>query len=253
MVNKGMVEVKNLHKSFKVKKERKEVLKGLSFTAPPGKIYGLLGPNGAGKTTTLRTIATLLKPDKGDVWVDGLDVQKEPRKVRDRIGFLTSDMKLSGNLSIRELLAFFGELNHLTKAVIEEKTEELVSYLEMGEYLTKPVAKLSTGEKQKAGIAVSLIHDPDIIIFDEPTAGLDILASKIVVDFLDDSKKKGKTVILSTHFLTEAERLCDQIGILLVGELVENGPLDEILARQGKESLEEVFFSIAGNKGVMKI
>jgi sodium transport system ATP-binding protein len=247
-----MIEVQGLYKSFKNKRKKVEVLKDISFIAEPGKIFGLLGPNGAGKTTTLRTIATLLKPDKGNISVDGLNVQKKPRKVRDKIGFLTSDMKLSGNLSPRELLKFFGELNHLSMNKIKERTEELSEYLDMKSYLDKPIVKLSTGMKQKASLAVSLIHDPEIIIFDEPTNGLDILASKVVVDFIYDSKKSGKTVVLSTHIMSEAEKLCDDIGIILEGQLEEHGNMKEIMEKYDTDKLEDVFFNIASKKGVVE-
>lgn len=247
-----MIEVQGLYKSFKNKRKKVDVLKDISFTAEPGKIFGLLGPNGAGKTTTLRTIATLLKPDKGNITVDRLNVQKKPRKVRDKIGFLTSDMKLSGNLSPRELLKFFGELNHISDNKIKERTEELSEYLDMKSYLDKPIVKLSTGMKQKASLAVSLIHDPEIIIFDEPTNGLDILASKVVVDFIYDSKKAGKTVVLSTHIMSEAEKLCDDIGIILEGQLEEQGNMKEIMQKYDTDKLEDVFFNIASKKGVIE-
>lgn len=247
-----MIEVQGLYKSFKNKRKRVDVLKDISFKAEPGKIFGLLGPNGAGKTTTLRTIATLLKPDKGNITVDGLNVQKKPRQVRDKIGFLTSDMKLSGNLSPRELLKFFGELNHLSSNKIKDRTEELSEYLDMKTYLDKPIVKLSTGMKQKASLAVSLIHDPEIIIFDEPTNGLDILASKVVVDFIYDSKKAGKTVVLSTHIMSEAEKLCDDIGIILEGQLEEQGNMKQIMENHNTDKLEDVFFNIASKKGVIE-
>ncbi|MDN5342196.1 ABC transporter ATP-binding protein [Oceanotoga sp. DSM 15011] len=248
-----MVEVNGIYKSFKSKKSKKiEVLKDISFEAKPGEIYGLLGPNGAGKTTSLRCIATLLKPDKGSISVNGYDTLKKSNKVRSIIGLLTSDMKLSGNLSPRELMQFFGELNHLDDSYIKTQIEKLSEYLGMNDFLDKPVQKLSTGMKQKASIAVSILHDPDVIIFDEPTNGLDILASKIVVDFLFDFKKKGKTIILSTHIMSEAEKLCDKIGIIMNGSLVENGTFDDILSKYDEERLEEVFYKLAVERGLLK-
>ncbi|MFP4376852.1 MAG: ABC transporter ATP-binding protein [Spirochaetales bacterium] len=246
-----MIEIQSLRKEFDAKGKKTVAVDSISFKAEPGRIYGLLGPNGAGKTTTLRCIATLLRPTSGKAIVDGMDVTEKPREVRDRIGFLTGDMKLSGNLSPRELLRFFGQLNHLDQKTIEERTEWLSSYLGMDEFLDRPVAKLSTGMTQKATIAVSLIHDPNIIMFDEPTSGLDILAAKTVVDFLNDSKEKGKTVILSTHIMSEAEKLCDTIGILLNGELVAEGSQAELIERYQKPNLEEVFFGLAKEKGTI--
>jgi sodium transport system ATP-binding protein len=246
-----MVAVDKLTKTFISKKRRIEVLKGISFTAKPGEIYGLLGPNGAGKTTTLRLIATLLKPDSGTAVVNDMDVQQHPREVRDIIGFLTGDMKLSGNLSPRETLRFFGRLNHLDPGHIKERIEELSGYLGMEDFLDRPIDKLSSGLKQKTSIAVSILHDPEIIIFDEPTSNLDVLAVKVVLDFLHDVRRAGKTVILSTHILSEAERLCDTIGILLGGELIVNGNLDEILKEFGAQTLEDVFFTAAKQRGLI--
>jgi sodium transport system ATP-binding protein len=247
-----MIEVSSLVKEFSQKKEKTRAVSDVSFRVEPGKIYGLLGPNGAGKTTTLRCIATLLKPTSGSMVVNGHDVTTEPRAVRDIIGFLTGDMKLSGNLSPRELLVFFGDLNHLDREKTEERIEWLSRYLDMTEFLDRPVAKLSTGMTQKATIAVSLIHDPDVIMFDEPTSGLDILAAKTVVDFLNDSKERGRTVMLSTHIMAEAEKLCDTIGILLNGELVTEGSKEELIDRHGKKNLEEVFFHLAKERGMVR-
>lgn len=240
-----MVEVQNVSKSFDSRKKRVVALDDVSFTAPTGRIYGLLGPNGAGKTTTLRCIATLLRADRGTIVVDGLDAAKEPRKVRDRVGFLTGDMRLSGTLTPRMMMRFFGELNHMDRAAIASRTEELAGYLGMGDFLDKALEKLSTGMKQKAAIALSLLHDPQVIIFDEPTSGLDLLAAKTVVDFLRDSRDRGKTVILSTHIMSEAEKLCDTVGILLGGRLAAEGTQEELRERFGRPSLEDVFFHLA--------
>ncbi len=242
-----MIEVNGLRKTFAVKrrKDRHTAVDNVSFSVSPGKIYGLLGPNGAGKTTTLRCISTLLKADSGEISVEGYDVRTEPRKVRDSIGFLTGDMKLSGNLSPRELLYFFGDLNGMEREKSARRIDELADYLDMRAFLDKPVSKLSTGMTQKANIAVSLIHDPDVIMFDEPTSGLDILAAKTVVDFLNDCKLRGKTVMLSTHIMAEAEKLCDTIGILLDGKLVAEGAREELMERYEKPNLEEVFFHLA--------
>jgi sodium transport system ATP-binding protein len=172
-------------------------------------------------------------------------VQQDPRQVRDRIGFLTGDMKLSGYLTPRELLRFFGELNHLDRETIAERSAMLSSYLAMDDFLDKPVAKLSSGMKQKSAIAVSLIHDPEVIIFDEPTAGLDLLASKTVVDFLHDSRERGRTVVLSTHIMAEAEQLCDTVGILIDGELRAEGSQRELIREYERKNLSEVFFHLA--------
>lgn len=239
-----MVECRGVSKSFTTKKKKVTAAKDISFSVSGGRIFGLLGPNGAGKTTTLRMIATLLKPETGSILVNGYDTVKEPRRVRDSIGFLTSDMKLSGNLTPKELIDFFGKLNHMERGDLKRRGEELVSYLGMGPYMDTPVSKCSAGTKQKTSIAVSLIHDPEVVVFDEPTAGLDILSSKVVVDFLFDSKKTGKAVILSTHIMAEAEKLCDSLAIINEGSILERGPLDELLSRHGKKDLEELFFHL---------
>jgi sodium transport system ATP-binding protein len=161
------------------------------------------------------------------------------------IGFLTSEMKLSGNLSTRDMLHFFGRLNHLDPDRVARRVAELVDRFDMAEFLDRPIAKLSTGMKQKASISVSIVHDPKVIVFDEPTAGLDILASKIVTDYLLDARKRGRTVLLSTHFMNVAEKLCDRIGFLVEGRLLENGPKEAIIAKYGTETLESAFFSLA--------
>lgn len=266
-----MVSVRSIHKSFKVRSKtaapkkpgaaeqapgfeirngRIHILSDVSFEAKPGEIYGLLGPNGAGKTTTLRCVATLLKADSGAISVMDKDVVRDAKAVRASIGLLTSDMKLAGNLSPRYLLSFFGELNHLDKETIARRGAELADYLGMKDFLDRPIEKCSTGQKQKTSIAVSLIHDPQVIIFDEPTNGLDILAAKTVVDFLRDFRDRGKTIILSTHIMTEAETLCDRIGIMLNGKIVAEGSNKDLQRQYAQDSLEKVFFHIAEKEGV---
>ena len=246
-----MIHVNGVSKAFAARPKKVQALKNVSFTAAPGNIYGLLGPNGAGKTTCLRCIATLLKPDSGSIEVDGVDTRQDPRAVRDTMGFLTGDMKLSGNLTVRETLVFFADLNHMARERAADRIDALAAYLSMEDYLDRPVAKLSTGMKQKATLAVSLIHDPDVIVFDEPTSGLDILAAKSVVDFLKDCKQQGRTVVLSTHTMSEAEKLCDEIGILLGGELVAQGTRADLVSRYEQPNLEETFYQIALERGLV--
>ncbi len=248
-----MIVVKGLSKSFKARKKRViKAVDGVSFEAKPGEIFGLLGPNGAGKTTTLRMIATLLKPDVGTITVHGFKTVSESKEVRKRIGFLTSDMKLSGNLSPKELIFFFGRLNHVPKATVEERMGKLEKYLKMEDFVDKPVNKLSTGMKQKTAIAVSLIHDPQVIIFDEPTTGLDIIAGRVVVNFLRDFRKQGKTIVISTHVMSEAEKLCDRVGIIFEGRIVEKDGVGELKKRFNAQNLEDAFFEIAKREGVIE-
>ena len=177
-------------------------------------------------------------------------VLTQAKQVRTRLRLLTSDMKLSGNLTPRELLEFFGELNHLGREVIRRRVEELTEEFGLAEFLKQPVEKCSTGQKQRAALAVSLIHDPQVILFDEPTNGLDLFAAKTVVDFLREFKARGKTVLLSTHVMSEAETLCDRIGILLAGHLAAEGSVAELQAQTATHSLDAAFFAIAAREGV---
>ena len=239
-----MITIENLQKSYKIRGGKKHVLKGISCTAKDGEIYGLLGPNGAGKTTTLRTIATLLRPDSGLVTVDGHDVVTEGRVVRDRIGFLTGEMRLAGQLSCRELLQFFGRLNHMSAQSISSRTAVLSKEFDMEEYVDTPIAKLSSDMTQKVGLAVSIVHEPHNIIFDEPTSSLDVLAVKVISDFLRSAKEEGKCVVLSTHVLADAQRLCDRIGIIYNGELLCEGTIEELLDSHKVSDIETLFFSL---------
>jgi len=232
------------------KKTKVEALRGVSLRAEPGRIYGLLGPNGAGKTTLLRCLATLLAPTSGTVTVAGLSTLRDAQAVRARVGLLTSDMKLSGNLTPRDLLTFFGELNHLDKTHIRTRVDQLTEEFGLASFLQQPVEKLSTGQKQRASLAVSLVHDPDVILFDEPTNGLDLFAAKAVVDFLRDFRQRGKTILLSTHILSEAATLCDTVGILLGGRLVAEGSVAQLLERTQTTTLDQAFFALAQQEGV---
>lgn len=245
-----MIQVQDLAKTFTTRKSSKQVLGGISFTANDGEVFGLLGPNGAGKTTTLRTIATLLQPTSGSVLVDGMDVVTHSRAVRYRIGFLTGEMKLTGQLTGRELLEFFGNLDHMETARIRKRIGQLALDLDMERFLDTPIAKLSSGMTQKVSLAISLLHEPHVIIFDEPTSNLDVLAVKIVSDFIRRAKEDGKCVVLSTHVLSEAERLCDRVGILYEGRLLCEGPVDAILAEHGVRDLEQLFFQLVQQQKV---
>lgn len=249
-----MIEVKNVTKVFDSRKKGKvTAVKDISFEVKKGEIFGLLGPNGAGKTTSLRMISTLMKPTKGTIRVNGFDVVKEPKKVRKGLGFLTSDMKLYDTLTPRELLEFFGRLNHLSEDTIEKRTEEISEYLDMKGFLDKKVGKLSTGMKQKAAISISLIHDPNVIVFDEPTNGLDVITAHTVMELLKDFRKRGKTILISTHVMSVAEKLCDKIGILLKGELRAIGALDDLRKRFGMMELEDIFFALVGKMGEVHV
>jgi len=242
-----LLRVENLTKEFRAGRgSRASVVKALtnlSFQCSPGEIYGLLGPNGAGKTTTLRCLSTLIKPTSGTIRIDDYNVLEHGRVFRSKIGFLTSDMKLDGYFSPDYMLNWFGQLNKMTDSEIETRKKKLFSDLQMNDFIHRKIDKLSTGMKQKTAIAISLIHDPELIIFDEPTNGLDIITSKAVTDFLSSCADSGKTVILSTHVIAIAEKLCHRFGIIVEGEMKTEGTLAEIIGNGSKGDLEEVFFS----------
>lgn len=249
-----MIEITNLTKVYKLskkqmkemktKKNMKKAVDQVSITAKPGEIYGLLGPNGAGKTTTLRMVATLLKPTEGEISVCGYDTIKNPEDVRKSIGFLTNEIKLDPQFSPEYMFHFFGRLHGLDEKNIAKRQEELFTYFGINDFKDKKIDELSTGMKQKAAIAVSLVHDPQVIIFDEPTNGLDIVTARSVTDYLRQLKEEGKLVIISTHIMSEAEKLCDRIGIIINGRKIMDGTLEEILDQTQTTDLEDAFFEL---------
>ncbi|MCR5726045.1 MAG: ATP-binding cassette domain-containing protein [Lachnospiraceae bacterium] len=229
---------------LKTKENKKIAVNNISLEARPGEIYGLLGPNGAGKTTTLRCVATLLKPTKGNIKVCGFDTQKEGRKVRDSIAFLTNEIKLDPNFSADYMFKFFGRLHGMSEERIVARQEELFGVFGINNFKNKKIEELSTGMKQKAAIAVSLVHDPKVVIFDEPTSGLDIVTARSVTDYLKYLRDSGKTVIVSTHIMSEAEKLSNRIGVIIGGQKVEEGTLSEILEKNQAVDLEDAFFKL---------
>lgn len=249
-----MVEIKNLVKVYKLNKKqmteqklkegRKVAVNDVSFCAKGGEIFGLLGPNGAGKTTTLRCISTLLKPTSGSVSVEGFDTVTQSSKVRGKIGFLTNEIKLDPQFSPKYMFNFFGKMHGVDDVTLEQRRKELFEYFGITEFEDKKVSELSTGMKQKASIAVSLVHDPEIVIFDEPTSGLDIITARQVTDYLKTLKDRGKLVIISTHIMSEAEKLCDRLAIIIGGRKVAEGTVEEILKDNNAEDLEEAFFEL---------
>jgi len=248
------LEVRNLKKTFvlskkqrkleKTKEKLKIAVNDLSFTAYPGEIFGLLGPNGAGKTTCLRTISTLIKPDEGDVLVGGTSVVNDSFGVRGKIGFLTSELKLEDHFSPNYLFTYFAKLHGVEEDVIEERRNELFKTFGINDFKEVKVGDLSTGMKQKASIAISLVHNPDFIIFDEPTNGLDVLTARSVTDYLLHLKEQGKTVILSTHILSVVEKLCDRVGIIINGKMKVCDTLEEIKKQNNNKDLEDIFFEL---------
>jgi len=246
-----VIDVINVKKTFKLSAKQQKVnntkdklkvaVNGLSFKAYEGEVYGLLGSNGAGKTTTLRMISTLINPDEGRIRIAGFDTLDEPLEIRKIIGFLTSDLKLEEFFTPNYLFDFYSELHKIPEEISKERKKTLFEKFEITSFAHIKVGELSTGMRQKASLAISLVHDPSIIIFDEPTNGLDILTAKIVTDYLIEMKAAGKTIVLSTHIFSLVERVCDRVGIIVDGKLVLEGNLKDITK---EKPLEDVFFDL---------
>jgi sodium transport system ATP-binding protein len=240
-----MIEVRNLSKRFHDKK-RGEIcaVDGVSFRCQPGQIYGLLGANGAGKTTTLRMLATILEPTEGTALVCGYDVVDQPERVRASVGFLSTATALYPRLTARELVLYFGRLNGLDEAVLKRRVDSIFDRLDMNGFRDRRCDKLSTGMKQKTSIARTLVHDPPVMIFDEPTQGLDIMTARTITAFIRECRDLGKTVIFSTHIMSEVEKLCDVIGVIQNGKLLAEGTLAQLREQYQESDLEEIFVRV---------
>jgi sodium transport system ATP-binding protein len=232
----------SLTKIFKDKKRGKiHAVNNVSFTCKPGEIYGLLGVNGAGKTTTLRILATMLRPTGGSAEIAGHDIVTAPERVRANIGFLSTATALYGRLTAREFIEYFARLNGMPEDRLRGRTDSLLQILGITEFANGRCDKLSTGMKQRVSIARSVVHDPAVMIFDEPTLGLDVLSSRDIVQFIRQCRAEGKTVIFSSHVMSEVEKLCDRIGIIHNGQLLREGTLAELRAQSNLHDLEEIF------------
>jgi len=247
-----MIEAKGLSKTFTVKKKRRKdqihAVREVSFTCRPGEIYGLLGANGAGKTTTLRMLATILKPTAGTASVAGFDVTSRSHEVRKNIGFLSTQTALYGRLTAREFVEYFGRLHGVPESELGRRVDGIFERLDMNGFRDQRCDKLSTGQKQKTSIARTLVHDPPVMIFDEPTVGLDVFAQRNILDFVRECRDRKKTVVFSTHVMSEAERLCDRLGIIHDGRLVAEGTVAELKTAHGINDLEDLFVHLAGHK-----
>ncbi|MBW4827810.1 MAG: ATP-binding cassette domain-containing protein [Clostridiaceae bacterium] len=240
-----MIEVKNISKHFK----DVVAVDNISFKVEEGKVFGLLGENGAGKTTTLRMLATMLKPSTGTANIRGYDLIQEPADVRGEIGILFGgETGLYDRLSARENIEYFGLLNGMTKKDISVQIEKLSRSLEMEDYIERRVGKFSKGMKQKVALARSIVHNPSIMFFDEPTSGLDVTAVRIVHKFIKELKSEGKTIIFSSHSMNEVEKLCDEVGIIHKGKMIEVTSLEGLKEKFKEENLEEIFVSLVGEK-----
>jgi sodium transport system ATP-binding protein len=240
-----MIRTDTLSKIYRPKRSGRVVaVNRLNMRCGDGEIYALLGANGAGKTTTLRILATLIKPTAGDAYVNEFSVRTHQAEIRRLIGVVSYETRVYERMTPREIAYFFGRLNDLSDRQIEGNLEQVTALLNMGEFLDRRTDALSSGMRQKTVIMRALVTDPQILIFDEPTAGLDLLTAKAVTDYIRRLRDHGKTIVFSTHLLWEAEKLADTIGIIHAGSLIAEGSLAELQARTGRVDLEDIFFTL---------
>ncbi|WP_294578735.1 ATP-binding cassette domain-containing protein [uncultured Thomasclavelia sp.] len=238
-----MLKVENLTKKFK----KITAVNNVSFEVKPGEIVGLLGENGAGKTTTLRMIATMLKPTSGNAYIDEFNIIDHPAKIRSHIGILFGgDVALYDRLTGRENMTYFAKLNGMSDEMAKEAVEKISSDLDMLDYIDRPVGKYSRGMKQKVSLARSIIHSPDVMLFDEPTTGLDVMSSKLIHDFILNCKQENKAIVFSSHNMYETEKLCDRIVIIHKGNVVASGTIDQLKQDYRKDNLEDLFIECIG-------
>jgi sodium transport system ATP-binding protein len=242
-----MIEARSLSKRFQDKKRGEiRAVDNVSFSCKPGQIYGLLGANGAGKTTTLRMLATILEPTDGTAVICGYDVVEHPEKVRANVGFLSTATALYPRLTAQEMVEYFGRLNGLDEPTLKKRVDDIFNRLEMDDFRDRRCDKLSTGMKQKTSIARTLVHDPPVMIFDEPTTGLDVMTARTIISFISECRDRSKAVIFSTHIMSEVERLCDHIGIIHDGKLLTEGTVAELRAKYNEHNIEEIIVKVVG-------
>jgi sodium transport system ATP-binding protein len=242
-----MVRTDGIKKHFvDPKKGLVKAVDGVSITAQPGEIFGLLGVNGAGKSTMLRLLSTVIKPTEGTAEVAGYDVVQHPEKVRANIGFMSTSTALYGRLTSKEMIQYFGELYGLSGARLKERLDFVIEKLQLHEFIDRLCDKLSTGEKQRVSIARTILHDPPVLFFDEPTAGLDVVSSQTVMQFIEEARTAGKTVIFCTHIMTEVDRLCNRVAVIHDGVIKAEGTVDQLKEMSGEQNLERVFLKLVG-------
>lgn len=249
-----MIEISDLRKEFILSKQQRKELNtkekiatavdGVSLTCQPGRIFSLLGPNGAGKTTTLRMISTIFKPTSGTINICGINAKEKPQEARKKIGFLTGSTGLYARLTPDELIKYFADLYNIPKNEFEKRKNELYDLLDMHDFKGKRIGKLSTGMKQKVSICRTMIHDPEVVIFDEPTSGLDVITAENIIKLIKDCKKQGKTVIFSSHIMSEVDLLCDDMAIIHKGKMLFNGTMDTFRNDMQEENLTAEFIRI---------
>ena len=247
-MNSHMITTSNLTKIFHDKK-RGEVraVDQVNIECKPGRVFGLLGLNGAGKTTLMRLLSTTLKPSSGTAKVAGYDIIQEPEKVKEKIGFLSSDTGLYRRLTAEETVTYFGRLNNIEEKELKSKVDEIFQTFDMNEFRQTRIDKLSTGMKQKVSIARTFVNNPEVLILDEPTLGLDVVTSRSIIEFIKESKKLNKCILFSTHIMWEAEKLCDDIAIIHKGKILEVGSLNQLRAKTSLKELDDIFVKIIGN------
>ena len=240
-----MIEVAGLSKTFRDSTGRPvTAVDGVSFSARAGEILGLLGPNGAGKTTTLRILCTLLKPTTGTARIAGFDVVTQADEVRHQVGFLSATTGVYDRMTAREMVEYYGRLHGLNGEKLESRVKELFDVLAMHDIRNVRGSKMSTGQKQKVSIARALVHDPPVLIFDEPTNGLDVLVQRSVLQQVKALRDRGKCIVYSTHIFREVEKICDRVAIIHRGKVLDSGTLDELRERHREHDVEELFFGL---------
>ncbi len=252
-----MIEVNHLYKEFVLSKQQQKELNtkeskaiavnDISFTCQPGKVFSLLGPNGAGKTTTLRMLSTIFKPTSGSIQIAGIDAIKYPQEARAKIGFLTGSTGLYARLTPNEVIDYFASLYKVSASDLKERKDKLFTLLDMNDFQNKRIGKLSTGMKQKVSICRTMIHDPEVVIFDEPTSGLDVISAENIIELIKECKNQGKTVIFSSHIMSEVDLLCDDIAIIHKGNLLFNSTLTDFKNQMTTENLTTEFIKIVND------
>jgi sodium transport system ATP-binding protein len=243
-----MIEVRDLHKAFGKPPKRVVAVDGATFSARDGEITGLLGPNGAGKTTTLRCLYTLMQPDRGQIVVDGIDVAVDPLRVRRSLGVLPDARGLYKRLTARENIAYFGQLHGLDDATIRTRSIAAIAALDMADFADRRTEGFSQGQRVKTAIARALIHDPKNVILDEPTNGLDVMATRAMREFLRRLKGEGRCVLFSSHIMQEVAALCDRIVVIAKGKVVADESPDALRAQTGEANLEDAFVKLIGSE-----
>ncbi len=219
-------------------------VRDVSFAVAPGEVFGLLGANGAGKTSTLRTVATILSPTRGDCLIDGVSITADPEQARRRMGYLSGETRLYERLTPREIVTYFGEFFDMPRSQAAQRRDALIRDLAMEEYADRHCGELSTGRKQMVSIARALVHDPKVLVLDEPTVGLDVFASRRVLEIIRRLADEGRAVLFSTHIMSEVEKICDRVAVIHKGAILTEGTVEEIMKRCDCRTFEEAFFSL---------